>query len=92
MSSPYLKNVMPKAGQIWKAPSKKTKSGFRFVQIRRVYRPSLALHTCVVREVSKTGRDLRPDHVHDGVEVSNSFDHSCDSDGTFGFPFEYVRG
>ena len=90
MASPYLKNVMPKAGQVWKAPSKKTKGGFRYVKIVRVYRPALSLHTCTVREVSKAGRDLRQDYVHDGIDISVSFDHTCDNDGTFGVPYELV--
>ena len=72
---------VPRRGQIWKAASPKTRSGFRYVRIDRVYRPDLALHTATVREVSKAGKDLKPDYVHDGVEVSTSFDIGLGSDG-----------
>ena len=90
--SPYANAVKAKKGQIYRAKSAKTRGGFRYVQIQRVYHPALALATATCREVSKSGRDLRPDYVHDGTDLSTSFDHTCDNDGTFGPLYEYVRG
>lgn len=90
MASPYADPIQPKAGMIYRAPSK-CRGGYRFVKVVRVYRPALALHVCTVREVTKSGRDLRPDYVHDGIEISTSFDHACDTDGTFGYPYELTK-
>ena len=93
MSSPYVNATKVKKGQIYRAKSAKTRGGFRYVQIQRVYHSALALATATCREVSKSGKDLHPDHIGPtGEEIATSFDSCLDTDDTMHTAYEYVRG
>lgn len=82
----------PHRGQLWRAPSPKTRGGFRYVSILRVYKPALAIWTATAREVSKSGRDVRPDHLGPtGEEISTSFDIGLNPDHTMPVQYELIE-
>jgi hypothetical protein len=84
-------HVIPRSGEIWRAPAPRVHGGYRYVRVRRVHAPIGEVPSVTLREVTSDGEG-KTGKSWSGIPRALDFTHvlTCDERGrwTMAAPYE----